>query len=277
MAYNGSTVVAQCIEDETLTMFTVPLSSFLQNNYEDFPALPKDILKKIAFLHSRGITVGGELLNPNEVLIVGSTEGPQAILKIQRGGSSGSVEEDIRAVGRVFNYIWTFRSRVPDTLEQDLISKMTAENTTMTASEAQAHFALWPSSKKIRFFMEVSDTLELKQKQHLDAVEKDSKMVIGDSWILTLAPVLREKVERDSKKRRSYSPTSLTDLLRFARNLAHHYHPLAPEVRAALGPFENLGNFWASTFPLLLPHLHQAMHKFKGDANCARIRSFYLK
>ena len=125
--------------------------------------------------------------------------------------------------------------------------------------------------------MDVSETLELKQKQHMEAVEKDGGLVIGDSWILTLAPVLREKVKRDSNKRRSYSSTSVVDLLRFARNMAHHYHPLAPEVRAALGPFENLGNFWVSTFPLLLPHLHQAMDKFRGDTNCLRIRSFYSK
>ena len=117
---------------------------------------------------------------------------------------------------------------------------MTAEDTTIIASEAQAHFALWTSSKRMSFFMDVSETLELKQKQHMEAVEKDGGLVIGDSWILTLAPVLREKVKRDSNKRRSYSSTSVVDLLRFARNMAHHYHPLAPEVRAALGPFENL-------------------------------------
>ena len=277
MANNGSTIVAQCIEDEALAIFTVSLGSFLQNNNEEFPALPEDKLKKVGFLHSRGITVGPELLSPNEVLIVGSTEGPQAILKIQRGGSFSSVEEDVRAVGRLFNYIWTFRSRVPNALEQDLISKMTAEDTTMTALEAEAHYALWSSSKRMSFFMEVSDTLELKQPQHLDAVEKGGRLVINDSWILQLPPVLREKVERDSRKRRTYSTNSVVDLLRFARNMAHHYHPLAPDVRAALGPFEDLGNFWVSTFPLLLPHLHQAMHKFRGDSNCARIRSFYLK
>ena len=208
---------------------------------------------------------------------MGSTEGPQAILKIQRGGSSSSVKEDIRAVGRLFNYIWTFRSRFPDALEQDLISKMTAEDTTMTASEAEAHIAFWSSSKRMIFFMEVSDTLELKQPQHLDAVEKGGRLVLNDSWILQLPPVLREKVERDSRKRRTYSANSVVDLVRFARNMAHHYHPLAPDVRAALGPFEDLGNFWVSTFPLLLPHLHQPMHKFRGDTNCARIRSFYLK
>ena len=74
--------------------------------------------------------------------------------------------------------------------------------------------------------------------------------MIGDSWVVILTGVLQEKVGRDSKKRRSYSPTSVVDLLRFVRNMAHHYHTLAPEVRLALGPMEELGNYWVSTFPL---------------------------
>ena len=36
-----------------------------QQCIEEFPALPKDILKKLAFLHGEGITAGGALLNPN--------------------------------------------------------------------------------------------------------------------------------------------------------------------------------------------------------------------
>ena len=182
---------------------------------------------------------------------------------------------DIRSLGRLLGDIWTIGSRTLDFLQRDLISKMITEDTTMTATKAQTHFALWTGSKRMSFLMDASEILELKQKQHSDAVEKDGGLVIGDSWIRKLAPVLREKVERDSRKRRSYSPTSVVDLLRFARNIAHHYHPLAPEVRAALGPFESLGNFWVSTFPLLLPHLHQAMHQFRMDTNCSRIRNFY--
>ena len=99
--------------------------------------------------------------------------------------------------------------------------------------------------------------------------------MIGDSWILNLKPVLQEKVARDSRKRRIYSGTSVSDLLRFIRNMAHHYYELAPEVRSALGPREELGNYWVSTFPLLLPYLHQAMHQFRMDTNCSRIRNFY--
>ena len=55
--------------------------------------------------------------------------------------------------------------------------------------------------------------------------------MIGDSWILCLNSELQDKVARDSRKRRSYSGTSIVDLLRFIRNVAHHYHELGPEVR----------------------------------------------
>ena len=71
------------------------------------------------------------------------------------------------------------------------------------------------------------------------------------------------------------SGTSIVDLLRFIRNVAHHYHELAPEVRMAIGPREELGNFWVSTFPLLLTRVHAAMHQFARDTNCARIKQFY--
>ena len=99
--------------------------------------------------------------------------------------------------------------------------------------------------------------------------------MIGNSWILCLTAVIQDKVARDSRKRRSYSGTSVGDLLRFVRNMANHYHELAPEVRMALGPREELGNFWVSTFPLLLQDVHAAMHQFCRDTNCARIKHFY--
>ena len=101
------------------------------------------------------------------------------------------------------------------------------------------------------------------------------RSVFGDSWIDSLDPVLQDKVARDSRKRRSYCGSSVGDLLRFVRNTAHHYHELAPEVRAALGPKEELGNFWVSQFHLLLPSVHRAMRSFCKDTNCARIEKFY--
>ena len=194
------------------------------------------------------------------------------ILTIQKDGSPTSFETDIRAAGKLLRLIWTTRGRVPNAMELDLLDRMTGEKPTITASEASSHISLWSSAKILSFFTEVSDILEQRQKKHVDAVKKESRSAINGSWILQLDSVLQDKVARDSRKRRKYSGDSLVDLLRFVRNLASHFYPLAPEVRAALGAKANLGMFWVSTFPQLLPHLYQAMQGFKGDE---RIKRFY--
>ena len=175
MAYNGSTLIA-IYPGETPNMATVPLATYLQSNCGNVAALPKDIQEKIAFLHGKGVSVGPEHLNPEDILIVESKEGPNSILTIQREGSSAEAQQDdIRAAGELFHLIWTSCSRVPDFLESDLISKMTQEATSMTASEASGHFAFWSSSKRLSFLMKVSDILELKQRKHMEAVEADSR------------------------------------------------------------------------------------------------------
>ena len=156
-------------------MATVPLAIYLQLNSANVTALLKDIQEKIAFLHAKGLPVGPEHLDPEKVLVVESTDGPSVILTIQKEGSAFKVQDDIPAAGELFRLIWTSGSRVPDFLESDLISKMTQEGTTMTASEASCHFAFWSSSKRLGFLKKVSDILELKQRKHLEAVEADSR------------------------------------------------------------------------------------------------------
>ena len=156
-------------------MATVPLAIYLQLNSANVAGLLKDIQEKITFLHAKGLPVGPEHLDPEKVLVVESTDGPSVILTIQKEGSAFKAQEDICAAGELFRLIWTFGPRVPDSLESDLISKMTQEGTTMTASAASRHFAFWSSSKRLGFLRKVSDILELKQRKHLEAVEADSR------------------------------------------------------------------------------------------------------
>ena len=155
-------------------MTTVPLAIYLKSKCVSIAPLLKDIIEKMAFLHSKRLPVGPEHLNPEKVLVVESTQGPSVILTIQKEGSS-TFEEDIQAAGELFRFFWTSGSRLPDFLESDLISKMTQEATTMTASEASLHFAFWSSSKRLSFLKKVSDILELKQRKHLEAVEANSR------------------------------------------------------------------------------------------------------
>ena len=115
---------------------------------------------------------------------------------------------------------------------------MTQDNTTMTASEALNHLAFWSSNKRLGFLKNVSDIMEMKKKQYVEAVEADKRFsghylreqiiifccrsVIGNSWIESLESVLQDKVVRDSRKRRSYSGASVGDLLRNADQKAKH-------------------------------------------------------
>ena len=55
------------------------------------------------------------------------------------------------------------------------------------------------------FLSSVSDILELKQKKHRDAVEKDRQEMFGDSWLDKLEPELQLKVEKE--KRRKFDGT----------------------------------------------------------------------
>ena len=175
MAFNGSTLIAR-YPGETPKIVAVPLAIYLQLNSANVAALMNDILEKIAFLHAKGLSVGLEYLDPKKILVVESSEGSNVILTIQKEGSSPfKAQEDIRTAGELFRLISTSGSRIPDFLETDLISKMTQEATTITASEASRHFAFWSSSKRLSFLKKVSDVLELKQKKHLEAVGANSR------------------------------------------------------------------------------------------------------
>ena len=160
--------------------------------------------------------------------------------------------------------------------QQVLVSKLKQEPSEIQSMDQVVHdVAFWSSWKAMEFLISVSEVLELKQVSHRRAVEADGHLVVGMSWINKLDPVLRAKVENDSKKRRNYDWSSVVDLLRVIRNLACHYFNLTPEVRHCLGSYEDLGQMWTSLFPQLLSHVHGSMKTFYKDTNCNRIHRFY--
>ena len=178
MAYfDGSTLVAKYL-GQNLNLFTTPLEKLPQRSNLDCNFFMKDVLKNIAFVHARGLSVGAELLSFEHIFVADSTEGPKAILTIQKEGSSyGTAQDDIRATGRLFSTIWANYSWVPDLLQNDLIMRMSQEDTRITAAEASHHFAFWSSCRRLSFLKKVSDILELKQKSHMAAVEAKSRWV----------------------------------------------------------------------------------------------------
>jgi hypothetical protein len=275
MAFDGNTLVAVYSGENLFIGRTTSLSAFLASDCVDVMKFSRQILTAVAYFHRAGLVVGPNSLLPDCVLVVESSEGPKPVLVVSRSAPGGSVQEDIRAAGDLFRHLWVAASRVPDALEQNLISGMIGAGEPPCADDILRHLAFWPSEKKLGFLMEVSDVLELKQAPHLAVVEQGREEVFGESWIEQLAPVLQEKVERGIRKTRHYSGSLVRDLLRAVRNLGHHYHTIGPGERAALGPRDRLGDFWTSAFPSLLPLTHAAMEPFKDSTCCASIRPFY--
>ena len=238
-----------------------------------------DVLEALEFFHNRGQSLGQASLLPTNILVVASSRGTRAILSEVQLSPRGNFNHDILAAGLLLNYVWTsgkqsygdINTLPSEDSRKNLILKMT--NNSCNITEVLFDPAFWSNKKKLNFLMKVSDILELKQNKHTDAVNKGD--VFGKSWKKNLDPLIAKKVEIDSKKRRCYDDTSTKDLLRLVRNLAHHHHELAPEIKAILGPAEDLGHFWTSTFPSLLSSVHAAMAAFKADTNCARIKGFY--
>ena len=136
--------------------------------------------------------------------------------------------------------------------------------------------AFWTPEKVIDFLTATSEVLKLKQPLHRRAVEdQDDASVTGTSWIDKLGPVLKSYITKS--KRRRYECSSVANLLRVIRNYSCHYYTIDPALRAALGPYDNLGDMWTGLFPSLLLHLHWAMERFKDATNCRRIRKFYTQ
>ena len=287
MICDGNKIIA--VEDGEKLPFDISSSSTVKDftlkkaKLVDENIFLLDIMNIIAFFHTKNKLVGCISLEPTNILLVNSSEGTRGILSSIPSSSLGSQEEDLCAAGFLLHYVWTsginaygaIQKITNDCLKNNLIERMTDSKSGINVKDVLCDLAFWSKQKRLSFMMKVSDILELKQKKHADAIEDKKSQIIGLSWKLRLPLVIQKKIDIDSKKRRTYYTTEVKDLLRVIRNLAHHFHELAPDVQAALGPVDDLADFWTSTFPLLLPSVYHAMAPFKGDTNCARIKMYY--
>ena len=277
---NGAQIVLVSTEGERLLNGTPCLHS-KSHSEEERARIARSIVKGLAFLHSKQIFLGNNLV-PDNILILGEKEGIQTIFRSEMARKCNdppaATREDLRYLSNLLVCVWGQEGKMEDLCydQQVLVSKLKQEPSEIHSMDQMVHdVAFWSSWKAMEFLISVSEVLELKQVSHRRAVEADGHLVVGMSWINKLDPVLRAKVENDSMKRRNYDWTSVVDLLRVIRNLACHYFNLTPEVRHCLGSYEDLGQMWTSLFPQLLSHVHGSMKTFYKDTNCNRIHRFF--
>ena len=275
MLVDGAIIIAVYEEEEG--------GCFLERSPQDILVAPitkkevkgQSIMQGVIFIHHRQVRpIGSSGLDPQNMRIVLSSSGPQAIFCIKKHHDTliENYEDDIRSVGSLLRILWTKAGSL-DPIEEDLMDRMISANPPPSKTVLN-DLAFCIGGRMLLFLSSVSDILELKQKKHRDSVEKDRQEIFGDSWLDKLEPELQLKVEKE--KRRKFDKTLIRDLLRLIRNLSTHHHTLAPELRIILDGGEDLSRFWVKRFPLLLPAVLLAMKEFAADTNCKSIQQFYF-
>ena len=277
---NGARVVLVSKEGERL-LDGLPCLLARRYSQEERARIARSIVKGLAFLHSKQICLGNNIV-PENILILGEKDEIQSIFSSEFtrkcNGPTTATKEDLGYLSHLLVSVWSEEGKIEDLNydQQVLVLNLRQEPPEIQSMDQVVQdVAFWSPRKTMEFLISVSEVLELKQVLHRRAVETDGHLVVGMSWLYELDPVLRAKVENDSRKRRNYNWSSVVDLLRVIRNLACHYFNLTPEVRHCLGSYEELGHMWTSLFPRLLSHVHGSMKTFHKDKNCSRIHRFY--
>lgn len=155
----------------------------------------------------------------------------------------------------------------------DLISQLLDPNPHLRpkAIEVMNHPLFWSSETKLSFLRDVSDRIELEDRENaselLEALENTGKSSLDGKW--------DEKMEttfiNDIGRFRRYRYDSVRDLLRVVRNKLNHYRELSREIQAILGPVpEGFDHYFSTRFPKLLIEVYHVI-----SSHCAGEEQFH--
>ena len=127
-----------------------------------------------------------------------------------------------------------------------------------TAASALAHPFWWNAEKRLGFLNDVSDRVELEDREHcghmlLEELERGASRALGGDWVSKLNAEILQHLGRY----RRYKGDEVRDLLRVIRNKSNHYRELPTKLREEIGSVpEGFCRYFASKFPFLLLHAY---------------------
>uniref|UniRef100_A0A0N5C9S6 non-specific serine/threonine protein kinase n=1 Tax=Strongyloides papillosus TaxID=174720 RepID=A0A0N5C9S6_STREA len=134
-----------------------------------------------------------------------------------------------------------------------------------SAVSVLSHPMFWSNERKLQFFMDVSDRIEIETENSpiVESLERNASIIISRNWRNVICKYLAE----DLRKFRSYKHDTVRDLLRAMRNKKHHYRELPNEVKESLGDIpDNFLYYFTSRFPKLLLHVYRSMKLCKSES-----------
>ncbi|KDP43783.1 hypothetical protein JCGZ_22410 [Jatropha curcas] len=154
---------------------------------------------------------------------------------------------------------------------EDLISRLLNPDPELRpkALEVLHHPMFWSSEKRLSFLRDVSDRVELEDREYvsdlLKALESTAPTALGGKWDEKMEPAFITNIGHY----RRYKFNSVRDLLRVLRNKLNHYRELPKEIQELVGPVpEGYDGYFASRFPKLLMEVYRVVYRFCGEEDC---------
>ncbi|QCD91217.1 serine/threonine-protein kinase/endoribonuclease IRE1 [Vigna unguiculata] len=154
---------------------------------------------------------------------------------------------------------------------EDLISCLLNPNPDRRpmAIEVLQHPLFWSSEMKLSFLRDVSDRVELEDRESvsdlLKSLESIAPRALGAKWDEKLDPDFITNIGRY----RRYKFDSVRDLLRVMRNKLNHYRELPQEIQELIGPVpEGFNDYFASRFPRLLIEVYKVIYRNCKNDEC---------
>lgn len=131
------------------------------------------------------------------------------------------------------------------------------------AVEVLHHPLFWSSETRLSFLRDVSDRVELEDRESeselLKALESVAPEAFGGKW--------GEKLDTafigDIGRYRKYKFDCMRDLLRVIRNKLNHFRELSEEIQELLGPLpEGFDMYFSSRFPKLLIEVYKVIRRY---------------
>ncbi|KAF5181472.1 Serine/threonine-protein kinase/endoribonuclease IRE1 [Thalictrum thalictroides] len=136
------------------------------------------------------------------------------------------------------------------------------------------HPLFWDSELRLSFFRDVSDRVELEDRENgsdlLRALEKVGPVALGGNW----DEKMETKFINNIGRYRRYKFDSTRDLLRVMRNKLNHYRELPKEIQEILGPVpQGFDNYFANRFPKLLIEVYKVIYRYcrKEESFCTHV------
>ncbi|XP_029474447.1 2-5A-dependent ribonuclease [Rhinatrema bivittatum] len=213
------------------------------------------------------------------------------------------IKSDMKALANLVLYVVTrgeasfqpddemdIKAACPDTVEdfeeaRDLINKLISPNEYSSVTDFCKHPFFWSHNSRYRFLQDVGNESDLKSRVEDSQLFKSlknsevTKTKTFDPWMSGVDQEILDDMngfytKRAKNKNKKYYQDTVTDLLKFIRNMGAHFDEKPEKIKKIIG---DPCQYFLKTFPDLTVYVYETLRQMKYDKHFPKPSSSPLK